>query len=256
MSAEDTDLLSTLEQRRALLAAPGQQELLRDIRRGIEKESLRMDAGGLLARTPHPAAFGSALCHPSITTDFSEALLEFITPVSESITDTLEELERIHRFAARSIGDELLWNASMPCHLPAADDIPVAQYGSSHSATMKTRYRLGLGHRYGRKMQTIAGIHYNFSLPPALWAVLNDGNADKDTITDGYFGLIRNFRRYSWLLIYLFGAAPAVSSCFVNGQSHALTKTGEHTLYGPYATSLRMGDLGYQSNAQKNLNIR
>ncbi len=255
MSAEDTDLLSTLEQRRALLAAPSQQELLRDIRRGIEKESLRMDAGGLLARTPHPAAFGSALCHPSITTDFSEALLEFITPVSESITDTLEELERIHRFAARSIGDELLWNASMPCHLPAADDIPVAQYGSSHSATMKTRYRLGLGHRYGRKMQTIAGIHYNFSLPPALWAVLNDGNADKDTITDGYFGLIRNFRRYSWLLIYLFGAAPAVSSCFVNGQSHALTKTGEHTLYGPYATSLRMGDLGYQSNAQKNLNI-
>ena len=74
------------------------------------------------------------------------------------------------------------------------------------------------GHRYGRKMQTIAGIHYNFSLPPALWDALfqlqgGEGKADKDFITDSYFALIRNFRRYSWLLIYLFGAAPAVSKC-------------------------------------------
>ena len=253
-------MATRFEQRLAFLAEPAQHSLLRAIRRGVEKESLRMDGDGLLSRSAHPEAFGSPLCHPSITTDFSEALLEFITPVSESIEETLAELDSIHRFASGSLGDEMLWNASMPCRLPASDDIPVAQYGSSHSATMKTRYRLGLGHRYGRKMQTIAGIHYNFSLPPALWDALfqlqgGEGKADKDFITDSYFALIRNFRRYSWLLIYLFGAAPAVSKCFVNGQSHNLQEWGEHTLYAPYATSLRMGDLGYQSNAQKNLDI-
>lgn len=253
-------MATRFEQRLAFLAEPAQHSLLRAIRRGIEKESLRMDSDGLLARSPHPPAFGSPLCHPSITTDFSEALLEFITPVSESIDDTLGELDSIHRFASASLGEELLWNASMPCRLPAADQIPVAQYGSSHSATMKSRYRLGLGHRYGRKMQTIAGIHYNFSLPPALWDALSQlqgsgAAASKDFVTDSYFALIRNFRRYSWLLVYLFGAAPAVSKCFVNGQPHNLKEWGEHTLYAPYATSLRMGDLGYQSNAQKNLNI-
>ncbi len=253
-------MATRFEQRLAFLAQPAQHSLLRAIRRGIEKESLRATADGQLSRRRHPDAFGSPLCHPSITTDFSEALLEFITPVSDSIDDTLAELDNIHRFASRSLDNELLWNASMPCHLPAADEIPVAQYGSSHSATMKSRYRLGLGHRYGRKMQTIAGIHYNFSLPPALWDALyqlqgGEGSADKDFVTDSYFALIRNFRRYSWLLIYLFGAAPAVSKCFVNGQTHGLQEFGDTTLYGPHATSLRMGDLGYQSNAQKGLNI-
>lgn len=256
---------STFEQKLAVLAEPANRHLLRDIRRGIEKESLRMDSEGRLAQTPHPDAFGSPLAHPSITTDFSEALLEFITPVSTSIGDTLAELDEIHRFVSHHLDGEALWNASMPCRLGDSDEaIPVAQYGSSHSATMKTRYRLGLGHRYGRKMQTIAGIHYNFSLPEALWQELHrfdvahsghSGGLDKDYVTENYFALIRNFRRYSWLLVYAFGAAPAVSSCFVNGQPHKLEKLGDITLYGPYATSLRMGDLGYQSNAQKDLHI-
>lgn len=253
-------MATSFEQRLAFLAQPEQRSLLRAIRRGIEKESLRVDSDGLLSRRRHPDAFGSPLCHPSITTDFSEALLEFITPVSDSIDDTLAELNSIHRFASSSLDAELLWNASMPCRLPADAEIPVAQYGSSHSATMKSRYRLGLGHRYGRKMQTIAGIHYNFSLPQGLWNALyqlqgGEGEADKAFVTERYFALIRNFRRYSWLLIYLFGAAPAVSKCFVNGRPHGLTALGEYTLYSPYATSLRMGDLGYQSNAQKGLNI-
>lgn len=256
---------STFTQKLAVLAEPGNRHLLRDIRRGIEKESLRMDGEGRLAQTPHPEAFGSPLTHPSITTDFSEALLEFITPVSTSIADTLNELDDIHRFVSQNLDGEALWNASMPCRLGSDDGaIPVAQYGSSHSATMKTRYRLGLGHRYGRKMQTIAGIHYNFSLPESLWDVLHrsevaqhgrNGSADKDYVTENYFALIRNFRRYSWLLVYAFGAAPAVSSCFVNGQAHSLEALGDYTLYARHATSLRMGDLGYQSNAQKNLHI-
>lgn len=246
--------------RLAFLAEADNLSMLTDIRRGIEKESLRANGGGKLAHTPHPAAFGAAMTHPSITTDFSEALLEFITPVSSSIDDTLAELDAIHRFAYRELGEEFLWNASMPCILGESDDnIPVAQYGSSNPAQMKTRYRLGLGHRYGRKMQTIAGIHYNFSLPPALLEALyakEGGNRTyTEFVTEGYFGLIRNFRRYAWLLVYLFGAAPAVSRCFLNGRQHSLQQLGEFTLYKPEATSLRMGNLGYQSDAQKGLNI-
>lgn len=253
-------MATSLEQRLAFFAAAPRQHLLRQIQRGIEKESLRADQEGILAQTGHPEAFGSALTHPSITTDFSEALLEFITPVSDSIDDTLNELDAIHRFAVSELGDETIWNASMPCRLGETDDaIPVARFGSSNTATMKTRYRLGLGHRYGRKMQTIAGIHYNFSLPKSVWEELHAAeNSElplKTYITNNYFGLIRNFRRYAWLLIYLFGAAPAVSRCFLNGKPHQLQPLGKYTLYGPHATSLRMGDLGYQSDAQKNLHI-
>jgi glutamate--cysteine ligase len=42
---------------------------LTGIRRGIEKESLRVRPDGALATTPHPTALGSALTHPHITTD-------------------------------------------------------------------------------------------------------------------------------------------------------------------------------------------
>jgi glutamate--cysteine ligase len=253
-------LATLLEQRLAFFAEVPRQHLLKQIQRGIEKESLRADSEAKLAQTGHPEAFGSALCHPSITTDFAEALLEFITPVSNSIDATLDELDAIHRFASRELGEETIWNASMPCRLGKYDDdIPVALYGSSNTATMKSRYRLGLGHRYGRKMQTIAGIHYNFSLPKSLWQELYEADNSQlrleDYITNSYFGMIRNFRRYAWLLIYLFGAAPAVSRCFVNGNDHQLEKLGDYTLIGRHATSLRMGDLGYQSDAQKNLNI-
>jgi glutamate--cysteine ligase len=253
-------LATPLAQRLAFFERANNTSLLTELRRGIEKESLRTDASGKLALSPHPAAFGSAMTHPSITTDFSEALLEFITPVSRSIDDTLNELDAIHRFAYAELGEEILWNASMPCILGKQDDdIPVAQYGNSNPAKMKTRYRLGLGHRYSRKMQTISGIHYNFSLPPALWQALyaeegGGGNFD-DFVTERYFALIRNFRRYAWLLVYLFGAAPAVSRCFLNGKPNSLQPFGDITLYKPKATSLRMGDLGYQSDAQKNLNI-
>ena len=231
---------------------------LRDIRRGIEKESLRITPNGELAKTPHPSALGSALTHPQITTDFSEALLEFITPVSTGIDATLNQLTNIHRLVYASLDTELLWPGSMPCLLGADEEIPVAQYGSSNVARMKTLYRQGLGRRYGRRMQTIAGIHYNFSVPDSLWQWLADAKGrapDQNFRTEHYFGLIRNFRRYSWLLVYLYGAAPAVCSCFLEGKSNGLQTLTQGTLYHPFGTSLRMGDLGYQSDAQSNLSI-
>ena len=218
------------------------REVLNDLKRGIEKESLRTRPNGALATTPHPELLGSALKHPRITTDFSESQLELITGVHSSANACLAELTEIHQVVYRTIGDELLWCASMPCRLPPDDNIPIGRYGSSNVGRAKTVYRTGLSHRYGRRMQTISGIHYNFSLPHAL-------------SNDEYFGLIRNFRRHSWLLLYLFGASPAVCSTFVAGREHELEPLSADTLYLPHATSLRMGRLGYQSDAQASLAV-
>jgi glutamate--cysteine ligase len=214
---------------------------LANLLRGIEKESLRTSPNGALALTPHPRALGSALTHPHITTDFSEAQLELITAVHSSPEGCLEQLTQIHQFVYRNIGDEMLWVGSMPCNLPPEAEIPIGQYGSSNSARLKTVYRTGLSWRYGRRMQTISGIHYNFSVP--------------GTSTEAYFGLIRNFRRHAWLPIYLFGASPAACTSFVDGRKHELQQLGKDTLYLPYATSLRMGRLGYQSDAQSKLAV-
>jgi glutamate--cysteine ligase len=215
------------------------RDTLRGMRRGIEKESLRTRPDGALALTPHPAALGSALAHPHITTDFSESQLELITGTHLTVEGCLDELTRIHQFVHRAIGEELLWAGSMPCGLPAENEIPIGHYGASNVGRAKTVYRNGLSWRYGRRMQTISGIHYNWSLPGL-------GNAE-------YFALIRNFRRHGWLLLYLFGASPAVCASFVDGRPHALRELRPGTLYLPYATSLRMGRLGYQSDAQSSL---
>ena len=214
---------------------------LAGIRRGVEKESLRATPQGALAATPHPAALGSALTHPSITTDYSEAQLELITGVHATPQGVVDELQRIHQFTARCLGDEMLWVSSMPCALPAEGQIPIGRYGSSNVGQAKSVYRMGLAHRYGRRMQTISGIHYNWSMP--------------GVDSEGYFALIRNFRRHAFLLLYLFGASPALNACFVEGRQHELQAMGEGTLGLPHATSLRMGRLGYQSEAQASLAV-
>jgi glutamate--cysteine ligase len=255
-------LASQLQTQLQALAQPDARQILSNIKRGIEKESLRINALGKLAQTPHPAGLGSALTHSSITTDYSEALLEFITPVSASIEQSLQQLEDIHSYVYQKLGEEILWSASMPCILAGDAGIPVARYGISNVARMKTVYRYGLGHRYGRLMQTIAGIHYNFSMPQAYWdKTWRDAGSPgelQDYISARYLGLIRNFRRYSWLLIYLYGASPAVCASFLKGRdNHGLQAfDGEgRSLYMPYGTALRMGRLGYNSDAQKQLNV-
>ncbi|MCL1962349.1 MAG: glutamate--cysteine ligase [Desulfovibrionaceae bacterium] len=231
---------NTLRDRLAALTP----DRLRGIRRGIEKESLRARPDGQLALTPHPAALGSPLTHPHITTDFSESQLELVTGARASVDAVLAELTGIHQFVYHelaALGDEMLWVSSMPCGLPPDETIPLGRYGGSNVGRAKSVYRMGLGHRYGRRMQTISGIHYNWSLPGL-------GN-------DQYFGLIRNFRRNAAVLLYLFGASPAVCSTFVAGRNHQLQPLGQYAMYLPHATSLRMGRLGYQSDAQATLAV-
>lgn len=243
------------------LFEPENAPLLSGILRGIEKESLRVTEEGHLAHTPHPLALGAALTHPQITTDFSEALLEFITPPTHRISALLTQLQNSHHYAYKHLGDERLWSSSMPCMVGEEQSIPVAQYGTSNRAKMKTIYRIGLGHRYGRTMQTVAGVHFNFSLPKPFWAYMHQHEHSAEELDDfttrRYFDLIRNFRRNYWLLIYLFGSSPAICRSFVKGRPHALLALDDddHTLHLPYATSLRMGDLGYQSSAQESLYV-
>ncbi len=227
---------------------------LDQLRRGIEKESLRVTHDGGLALTPHPKSLGSALTHPNITTDFSEAQLELITGIHSTPHACLDQLFRIHQFVQTHLGEELLWPSSMPCRLePAQEAIPLGRYGTSNIGQAKTVYRRGLGNRYGRVMQTISGIHYNFSLPEQAWQAL--GKQSKEQRTDAYFDLIRNFRRWSWLLIYLLGSSPVVSRSFIRSEDHQLAYLGEGTYGLPDATSLRMGRLGYQSDAQAGLDV-
>ena len=232
---------------------------IRHGRTGIEKESLRVTPEGYIANTPHPRALGSALTHPYITTDYSEALLEFITPPFTRLDDTLTFLQQVHQFTYRNIDDELLWATSMPCMVGGEDSIPIANYGSSNVGHMKHIYRRGLSHRYGRLMQIISGVHFNYSLPDRFWAPYQEAEADtrsrREFVSAGYFAIIRNFQRLGWVIPYLFGSSPAVCKSFIKARHKEITEFDPSTLYRPYATSLRMSDIGYKNQNQSDLRV-
>jgi len=226
---------------------------------GLEKETLRVQAAGSIAQTPHPSALGSALTHPYITTDYSEALLELVTPPFDDVRETLGFLQDLQAFAAARVGDELLWATSMPCVINGEESIPVAQYGRSNAGRMKTVYRIGLGHRYGRLMQVIAGVHFNYSPQPSLWPVLADlqGESDSREYRDRMMmGLIRNLLRFGWMVPYLFGASPAVCNSFVDGRGAKLDDFDDDSSYLPFSTSLRMGDIGYTNRKEADTGIK
>ncbi|MGI9219745.1 MAG: glutamate--cysteine ligase [Woeseiaceae bacterium] len=227
--------------------------------KGVEKESLRIDAEGYLAQTAHPTALGSALTNRFITTDYSEALLEFITPAFSSTWEAQQFLCDIHQFTYANLDAELLWTASMPCRIPVDSRIPLARYGTSNVGRMKTIYRRGLGYRYGRQMQTIAGVHFNYSLASEFWPlyqdVLGSDQRDDDFRSEHYLGLVRNFRRFGWLVLYLFGSSPAMCKSFAGDTELDMPLLNSETLYEPYGTSLRMSDLGYSNQNQSKMNI-
>ena len=241
---------------------------------GLEKEALRVTPDGKVAASPHPQALGSALTHPYITTDFSEALLELVTPAVATPTAALAFLNNLHLFVYRHIGDERLWATSMPCVIGGGATIPLAYYGESNAGRMKTLYRRGLGNRYGRVMQIIAGVHFNFSLREDLWPLLqqtfarlgdpgrghggqDESDADPRAFRDNlYMGMVRNLQRLGWLVPYLFGASPAVCKSFVQGAPGELQHFDANTYYRPFATSLRMGDIGYQNRQEEGTGMK
>ncbi|HEY3859112.1 MAG TPA: glutamate--cysteine ligase [Gammaproteobacteria bacterium] len=233
--------------------------LLRGGGKGLEKESLRVTGAGKLAETPHPAAIGSALTHPHITTDYSEALLEFVTAPFSEVRQTLLSLMDIHAFAYQHMGEEMMWATSMPCELEGDERIPIARYGSSNVGMMKHVYRRGLGWRYGRAMQTISGVHFNYSFPLQLWPALHALEGSHGSLRsfqdEWYFRALRNFQRVGWLLPYLFGASPAVCKSFLAGRDLKFQEFDAYTLYEPYGTSLRLSDIGYKNNNQARIGV-
>ncbi|MCE2571407.1 glutamate--cysteine ligase [Motilimonas eburnea] len=241
------------EQIELLKTTPG---ALTGIKRGVERESLRVQSDGQLAQTAHPEALGKALTHPTITTDFAESLLEFITPVSTSTTVLFDQLRDIHHYTVKNLPQQQLWPMSMPCYCADEADIQLAQYGRSNTGRMKTVYREGLKNRYGSMMQIISGVHYNFSLPPQFWKLKSaPALSEQDKASAGYMALVRNFYRYGWVIPYLFGASPALCSSFLQGKNSSLDfqALGQGTVYLPYATSLRLSDLGYTNSSQADL---
>jgi len=239
---------------------------LAGIGRGIEREALRVLSEGKLSQQGHHISLGSALTHPQITTDYSETLLEFITPVSHSPEQAIGQLQDIQKYTLSKIDGELLWPMSMPCFVEDEEQIPLAQYGSSNIGKMKTVYRQGLKNRYGSMMQVIAGIHFNFSFSAQFWQVLHNvhvakGLTEEDGLTDfiseRYFSLLRNYKRFCWLIPYLYGSSPAICGSFLQGKDHKLPfkKAPSGSMYLEYATSLRMSDLGYTSSEQSALKI-
>ncbi len=228
--------------------------------RGLEKESLRVAKSGGIAQTPHPQSIGSALANPWITTDYSEALCEFITPPLDNSEDVLCFLQDVQTFVYRHLHDEKLWATSMPCILNGGDNIPLAVYGNSNAGTMKTVYRRGLGYRYGRVMQVISGVHFNYSLPQSFWHLYHQAFgqalAHRDFVDQHYMGAVRNVQRYGWIIPYLMGASPAVCKSFFGDRDCELDVFDTSTFYEPYATSLRMGDIGYQNSKEEGLGIK
>ena len=124
---------------------------------------------------------------------------------------------------------------------------------------MKTLYRHGLGIRYGRSMQAIAGVHFNYSFPAQLWEALEAVDQSRQPrqsfISENYFALLRNYRRYGWLILYLFGTSPAVSKSFFAGRDCQMPSLDADTLYEPFATSLRMSDIGYRNKTQAAVSV-
>jgi len=250
---------NNFERRLAGLINSGERGVLRGGRKGVEKESLRVLPDGFIAHTQHPESLGAPLTNENITTDFSESLIELVTPPFGETWELLQYLCDIHQFVYRHLDDELLWATSMPCAIKGDASIPLAQFGSSNVGRMKTIYRHGLGLRYGRIMQAISGVHFNYSFSAKLWGVLEEVNRSKlprqDFVSEQYFGVLRNYRRYGWLVLYLFGTSPAVSNSFFAGRENTLSAFDRDTVYEPYGTSLRMSDIGYRNKNQSTLSV-
>src|SRR5579871_554515 len=257
MGASAIDRL--FERRFASLINSGEPQILQGGAKGVEKESLRVSTDGKLARTPHPRSLGSALTNEHITTDYPEALIELVTPAFTASWELLQYLLDLHQFVYRHLGDELLWATSMPCAIERDEDIPIAVYGKSHIGRMKHVYRRGLGLRYGRMMQAISGVHFNYSFPLPFWEYYADIREARergaDFISASYFDLLRNYRRIGWLVLYLFGVSPVVCKSFLKGRGAQLPELTGNTAYEPYATSLRMSDVGYRNRNQSGLAV-
>ena len=256
-------LYHILNARLKKIESNGFSKLLKNSLTGLEKESLRVNTEGNISQLPHPKVLGSALKNPWITTDYAEAMLELITPPCDRAHKSLDFLLDVETFVYQHISHELLWTTSMPCVIKGEDDITIAQYGTSNAGKMKSIYRQGLAERYGKMMQVISGIHFNYSVSLDFWPAYQKLTGEKDKslqtfINHHYMGMTRNIQRYGWIIPYLFGTSPAICKSFLAGvpKPESMESFKEFTYYEPYGTSLRMGDIGYTNSKEDKRGIK
>ncbi|PWJ41081.1 bifunctional glutamate--cysteine ligase GshA/glutathione synthetase GshB [Sediminitomix flava] len=225
---------------------------------GIEKENARVDKNGKLALTPHPSVFGDKAKHPFITTDFSESQIEMITPPMPSINEAMGFLQTIHDIVSLELDKgEYLWPQSAPPILPKDEEIPIARYGDSD--TSAEEYREMLSTIYGRKVQLISGVHFNFSFTEEWMERLYKASGEETSLNEFrnrlYMKLSRNFFRYRWLLIWLFGKSPAVHKTYIKDCIDRLPALEKDAYSFMEGTSVRSGVCGYRNKVNPILNF-
>lgn len=226
---------------------------LKDVNIGLERETLRInEATGRISQNDHPEAIGSPLTHSNITTDFAESLLEFVTNPVDSPEKALSDLADIQKFTLSKLDNETIWPNSMPPFIESEDEIKIAKYGTSNDAKMKSLYRKGLSLRYGKMMQVISGIHYNFSLKDHFFEILQKHLGDTQSLqafkTERYLHACRNVSRFGYVIPYLLGASPVMDKSFLKGKENHFASLNDTDSYLPEGESLRLSDIGYGNN--------
>ncbi|MCS5422092.1 MULTISPECIES: bifunctional glutamate--cysteine ligase GshA/glutathione synthetase GshB [Psychrilyobacter] len=223
---------------------------------GIEKENVRVDSSGHLAMTKHPEIFGDKLKNPYITTDFSESQVEMITPSMDTVEETYNFLESLHDMVSLELKEEYLWPQSTPPSLPAEEDIPVSIFEETCEGNRAQKYRDYLSKKYGKQKQLLSGIHYNFSFKDEFLYLLHkesktsDFKLFKDEI---YLKISRNFFKYRWILIYLFGANPSIHGTYSRKCVDMLDEVAPDSFSYTSGNSFRNGMCGYKNKEVFNI---
>ena len=218
---------------------------------GIEWESLRAKDDGQLSLTPHPEVFGDKLTNPVVTTDFSESQIEIITPTFDTIDEAFDVFSLLSDIVNVSLPeDEYLWFQSIPCILPYADKIPIAQYPEEGISSQ--RYREDLARKYGLKKQMISGVHFNFSFSDEflehLYSIEDRGVSFRQFKNEVYLKVARNYLRYCWLIIYLTGCSIGTHETFSKDCIHLMDACDEFgSYYSTRGPSFRNASCGYKN---------
>lgn len=209
---------------------------------GIERETLRVQPDGTISSYPHRKDWGTRNHQPYIQTDFAESQVEIITPPEYTADHLMSWLKAAHQIVSEDIVEEqdLLWPFSMPACIPTdTTKIKIAQLTNQKEYA----YREGLARLYGKHVQLISGIHYNFQLNPDVIEANYQQHGGQEPFIDyhneTYMHLVRNYFRYRWFLTYFLGASPYVAENYSTnfyGKPHQIPMR-----------SIRQSRYGYQN---------
>lgn len=199
---------------------------------GMEKESLRIDNNGNLAKTPHP------FTDKHFERDFSENQLEIITDVFDNTEKTYNHLYSLQKQAIKKLkdlktGSEYLWCFSNPPYV-TGDDIQIANYTDD-----RLQYRKYLAKKYGKKKMLFSGVHYNFSFGDDLLKIafeVSDYIDFKEFKNSVYLELAEKLLEYSHIIVFLTSASPVADKSFYDED------------VAKQYTSLRCSEHGYWNN--------